>query len=598
MRKKVTYLLCAALTYTTGAQAATDITTPIVSGAWTLAGSPYKIYNDVLVPLNDLLTIHPGVEVIFMGNYSFTVEGLLNAGGTPEQMIVFRANDTLNWSNFSVEDGGWGGISTNYFIATDKPKFEYCIIKDIKSLAGQAFYANYNEVVINNCIFHHNYAAGGIITASSNVNTSNTKLRFANNQVYDNHGSFIMSTMFHDSSIVKDNKFNNNHSKYGVFKQFNFDDNSAHVLLFDNNEVSDNVVSDYAPVIETNRGGKIIFSKNKIVFNSSTLGAAVSIKSLEALVDRNLIANNDRVQKNNLLLGPDDGGAALHLMGESNTNNAPGANVYNISNNIIANNFSDVNGAGIWARDCKVNIVNNTIINNLSVDPGAAIYADGTTSRITIHNNIIHGNRMEISDTGRNVFKFGSQTQFVRVTDNFIDYRYNNPPANIVGLDSNSYHPTIVLANNTQGAGHHFDATVIDFSPIAQSAHIINQGNSAHTGFGTLDYNGNPRIVSTGIDRGAIESSFETNIREVNYGDYISLYPLPCRGSVWLHNTSNSAIRSIQLYQVDGRVAACSSAKVGDKHIVSFPSLAAGAYFLNVQYENGNCAVKPLINRP
>src|SRR5690606_40698112 len=61
-----------------------------------------------------------------------------------------------------------------------------------------------------------------------------------------------------------------------------------------------------------------------------------------------------------------DGGAGLHLLGQIVLTDLPNTNIYTVSNNIIANNYSDLNGAGIWAQHCKVNIVNNTIVNNLS----------------------------------------------------------------------------------------------------------------------------------------------------------------------------------------------------------------------------------------
>ena len=88
--------------------AATDIITSSVTGTWTLGGSPYKIHCNI--GTNGTLNIEPGVEVIFMGAYTFYV-GRINAIGTPSQHIVFRANDTTGWSDISIAGGGWNGIN-------------------------------------------------------------------------------------------------------------------------------------------------------------------------------------------------------------------------------------------------------------------------------------------------------------------------------------------------------------------------------------------------------------------------------------------------------------------------------------------------------
>ncbi|MFH1861778.1 MAG: right-handed parallel beta-helix repeat-containing protein [bacterium] len=71
-----------------------------VSGVWTLSNSPYLITGNVIVPENATLTIEPGVEVIFQGNYQFIVEGRLNAIGTESDSILFTA----------AGDSTWGGL--------------------------------------------------------------------------------------------------------------------------------------------------------------------------------------------------------------------------------------------------------------------------------------------------------------------------------------------------------------------------------------------------------------------------------------------------------------------------------------------------------
>ena len=74
--------------------ALTNITTPNVSGQWTLAGSPYIVQVNINVPTAASLKIDPGVEVQFYAGTKFNVFGKLIAKGTASQGILFCANDT------------------------------------------------------------------------------------------------------------------------------------------------------------------------------------------------------------------------------------------------------------------------------------------------------------------------------------------------------------------------------------------------------------------------------------------------------------------------------------------------------------------------
>jgi hypothetical protein len=59
---------------------------------WTPSNSPYIIANDIIVESGVVLTVEPGVEARFSGNYSLTVHGTLRALGTATNPIVFTSN--------------------------------------------------------------------------------------------------------------------------------------------------------------------------------------------------------------------------------------------------------------------------------------------------------------------------------------------------------------------------------------------------------------------------------------------------------------------------------------------------------------------------
>lgn len=110
-----------------------------IEGIWEKKFSPYYVYGDVYVPDNKKLTIEPGVEIIFMGSYSFDVFGSLFAEGTASDTIVFHANDTTGMflykdMNVGYPDGdfqwskGWLGI---HFIS-DYTDYDTCKINFVK----------------------------------------------------------------------------------------------------------------------------------------------------------------------------------------------------------------------------------------------------------------------------------------------------------------------------------------------------------------------------------------------------------------------------------------------------------------------------------
>lgn len=90
----------------------------------TLSGSPYAITGDSYIPSGSTWKIEPGVEIRFGGFYRLTVDGVIEAIGTPTQPIHFGST----YYNNAKERGNWEGIVlTN---PNETSIFENCIIED------------------------------------------------------------------------------------------------------------------------------------------------------------------------------------------------------------------------------------------------------------------------------------------------------------------------------------------------------------------------------------------------------------------------------------------------------------------------------------
>ncbi len=155
-------------------------------GPWTLAGSPYIITDNIIVPSMRTLTIEPGVEVRFDGRYQFYVEGNLSAVGTSLSRIIITSNMAI------PEMGDWSRIQVNQ---SGHAEIEFCDI----SYASQAITlesSSNNNITYSN-LSHNDFA---LRLSSSSYN------RIENNTFWDNmdgmyfypdaHGNVIANNTF------------------------------------------------------------------------------------------------------------------------------------------------------------------------------------------------------------------------------------------------------------------------------------------------------------------------------------------------------------------------------------------------------------------
>ena len=165
MNKRILSILAFGIFTVSITSAKTIIPGGYVSGTWTAVNSPYLIQDEITIHADSLLTIDPGVEVIFQGHYKFNVAGIIQAEGTEQDSILFSAQSP---------DTGWWGLRFNS--APEGSRLSYCILRQgwakdglFRDKRGGAIYIYASKPKISHCTISDNTAdvfGGGIYIES------------------------------------------------------------------------------------------------------------------------------------------------------------------------------------------------------------------------------------------------------------------------------------------------------------------------------------------------------------------------------------------------------------------------------------------------
>lgn len=130
---------------------------------WTLVDSPIIIVKNVTVYPDVTLTIEPGVDIRFGGDFSLIVSGKLSAVGTYEKPIVFTSNKEQK------NAGDWGSIIFN---GTETSMLTNCLVsygKDGITIENGNVYLQDSSVL---------FSENGIAVANSVLNIQNLTVGF------------------------------------------------------------------------------------------------------------------------------------------------------------------------------------------------------------------------------------------------------------------------------------------------------------------------------------------------------------------------------------------------------------------------------------
>jgi len=375
----------------------------VIETIWTSSLSPYNILGDITIPLGNSLTIEPGVQVIFQGYYSMTVNGnLIAQGGEDENSkIIFTASSGLYWRGISFTDGADCSILEYTQIVRVRDSIALKVVAT-QNLTITQCDLKYNDVVSNvdiqafvlyvknshNLTFTHNIITNNIAQYTLGAGTASKPLLhldgcdnvvFTNNKISDNYALDIIKLFYRSCGIEQSVDILQNSITYNtgtntiinaIYNCINRDQLRVfpRYINIEENIISKNTLYGYNTSCINLVGGKISLCSNTISNNrGATKGGGVFALSEYFFSESDtLIVSGNTISYNTAEYGA---GVTIDSALYSN-------NIFILENNIYQNTAS-AEGGGIYvissATPTTINISNNQIYLN-TAEIGGGIY--------------------------------------------------------------------------------------------------------------------------------------------------------------------------------------------------------------------------------
>lgn len=363
---------------------------------WTLSGSPYAITGNVTISNGTTLTIEPGVEIKFDGNFSMLINGSLYAVGTNDKWITFTSN------NMIPRAGDWNTIK---FATAENESFILgnCIVEYAEN--GVTI-QNSGKAIIKNSSIINNYSSGIHVIGESNVIIKGNTIKLNNNGI---SSTGKVSSGIKVLNNIIDSNYNGIHlyaSSEGIsqIKNITISDNT-----FSSNE---NGIKFHVYPITSGWINNVTISRNTINFNKNGIyfyiwggfGYFATNLIYDTLISENTVYSNEKYGIYLNCSGPWLGtiyrvsisdnkimsnGIGVHLF--ANTHNQYIEFDVVISNNTVSANMDK----GIYVfggalREPEEGIRTNITHNSISYNTYGAFYEDDTDN--IAHFNDIYNN--------------------------------------------------------------------------------------------------------------------------------------------------------------------------------------------------------------
>jgi parallel beta-helix repeat protein/predicted outer membrane repeat protein len=466
--------------------AQTSIVAGSVSGTWTKTGSPYLIQGNIQIADGSILSIEPGVSIIFQGAYKIKVMGQLLAIGTAFDSISFSASNTAN---------GWKGIRfDNTSVNNDSSKIIYCKLQYGNATGtspdycgGALYFNNFSKAMISHSSisFCRAFRGAGIYFNNSSPIISGNNISY-NFTDLDGGGAIYCDNLSNPN--ISNNIISNNSAKGPGAKGGGITCIGSPNII--NNSIFNNSTDMSGGGIncDPSYGGTI--TDNIITNNTASFGGGgIYCQSIgNPKIVRNTISNNTAFK-----------GGGFFFTSASNAN---------LSENIICNNTASENGGGIYCEGSGIPAFMNSSIANNSSANGGALYCAGSSTPV-FRNCIIYGNTASVGGTQVFLFDDASDPNFyycdVQGSSEAFDLNENF----YTGSYQNNINTDPLFVSPSGGSGNGFNGTTADWS-LQSSSSCIDKGDPTFSPYPSIDKTGNQRITVCRIDIGAYE--YQTGI--------------------------------------------------------------------------------------
>jgi hypothetical protein len=237
---------------------ATYVEDPIMQDTiWTRVDSPFVVSQDITVYPNATLTIEPGVEVKFGGNFSLVISGRLYANGT-EKMITFTSNEG------QPEVGDWKAIRFN----------------------------GLEESALIGCFIA--YAEDGIFVENGNVKLENSAISLCQNGITVADGKLTVDSS--SVSLCHQNGISITNSESTVQNTLITENQQNGISITGNGQITiqtNTVLANGNGILLTgNENSSVNISQNIISANKQD-GICIDANNTDATIVNNIVSSND-----------------------------------------------------------------------------------------------------------------------------------------------------------------------------------------------------------------------------------------------------------------------------------------------------------------
>ena len=182
------------------------------SGNWVFENSPYLLDGNVTVPTGQTLNIAEGISVFALGDYAFTVNGVLNANGIEGAMVKFSSiNTTTGWQGLKFYNNNRRTNSALHFTILEYGR----ATGGYPVFFGGAVYCDDSSPILEDCLFQFNTAdgGGGAMCLYNWSSPTIRRTRFVNNSSGDGGAIYIWNPQYCSS--------------FPLFEELIFENNTA-----------------------------------------------------------------------------------------------------------------------------------------------------------------------------------------------------------------------------------------------------------------------------------------------------------------------------------------------------------------------------------